>query len=105
MELTLTKENFDQEIMNSEQPVLVDFWAQWCGPCIAMGPVLADAAEKYVGKIKVAKVNIDQNSELAEKYGVMSIPNFKVFKGGKIVDEMVGASSGEQFSKFIEKNI
>jgi len=81
---------FDQEVLQSEQPVLVDFWAVWCGPCKAIGPIVDEIATKYVGKLKVAKVNVDQNTASPSRYGVRGIPALLFFKGGKVSDQIVG---------------
>jgi len=89
----LTSENFDQEVLKSAQPVLVDFWAPWCGPCRAMAPVLEALAKEFDGKIKFAKVNVDEQPALASKYGISSIPSLFLFKGGEIVDNLVGFMS------------
>lgn len=91
-ELTLDEKNFDREVLSSDLPVLVDFWAAWCGPCKVLSPIVSQLAEEYQGKIKVGKVNVDENNQLAMKYSVMSIPTLKFFKGGKVVGEMVGAA-------------
>ena len=91
MEYKFTSENFDAEVVNSEVPVLVDFYANWCGPCKMMGPVVDELAKEYDGRIKVGKVNIDEEPQLAQKYGVMSIPYFAFIKNGKIVDDELGA--------------
>ncbi|MHB1314786.1 MAG: thioredoxin [Christensenellales bacterium] len=87
----LTKENFESEVMQSALPVLVDFWAPWCGPCRMVGPLVEEVANEYAGKAKVGKINIDEQEELAVKFRVMSIPTLIVFKGGKAVDTVVGA--------------
>lgn len=96
MELVLTNENFNKEVIESELPVLVDFWATWCGPCKAMGPVIEELAEELEGSAKVGKVNVDDEGELAKKYRVMSIPTLMVFKNGKEVARKVGVTSKEE---------
>jgi thioredoxin 1 len=94
--LDVTQKNFDQEVTNSATPVLVDFWAEWCGPCKMMGPILDDVARDMNGQLKVVKVNVDDEQELAAKFNIMSIPTMIVFKGGKPVDMVVGAMSKDQ---------
>lgn len=89
--------------MNSEVPVLVDFWAEWCGPCKAIGPAIEELATEYEGRAKVVKINVDQEGDLAMKYGVMSIPALLVFKGGKVVDQMVGALPKPQIAALIDR--
>ena len=88
--IELTDANFDQ-IVNSDMPVLVDFWAEWCGPCKMIGPVVEELAKDYEGKAVVAKLNVDENPQVTARYGVRSIPTLLVFKGGQIVDKQVGA--------------
>ena len=83
--------NFDAEVLQSDLPVFVDFYADWCGPCKMMSPVIDKLAEEYEGKIKVGKVNVDENGDLAVKYGIMSIPNMIFFKNGEVADRVVGA--------------
>ncbi len=90
-EITLTASNFDQEVINSDVPVLVDFWAPWCGPCRMMGPVIEQIAEESDGSYKVGKLNVDDEAELAAKYNVMSIPMIAVFKDGQVYKKSVGA--------------
>ncbi len=89
-EVTLTKENFEAEVLNSEIPVLVDFWATWCGPCMMLAPVIAELAEDFEGKIKVGKVNVDEQNELAMQYRVASIPTLLLFKNGEPAKTSVG---------------
>jgi thioredoxin 1 len=88
--LEVTDANFDQEVLKSEQPVLVDFWAVWCGPCKAIAPIVDSIAEAYAGKVKVAKVNVDQNGAAPSRYGIRGIPTLLFFKDGKVADQMVG---------------
>ena len=90
-EITLTAANFEQEVLQSDKPVLVDFWATWCGPCRMVAPVVAEIAEEMAGAVKVGKVNVDDEPELAVKYGISSIPSLLVFKGGDPVNRAVGA--------------
>ncbi len=94
---------FDQEVLNSEQPVLVDFWAAWCGPCKALAPIVDSVAAKYAGQIKVAKVNVDENSASPSRYNIRGIPALLFFKGGKVADQMVGLDSRAQ--ELIEEKI
>ena len=91
MEITITKENFEAEVLNSSVPVLLDFWATWCGPCMMIAPTLAEIAAENTGKLKVGKVNVDEQMELAMQFGVTSIPMLVVMEGGKIVNKAVGA--------------
>ena len=96
MEYKFTKDNFDAEVMNSDVPVLIDFYADWCGPCQMMGPVVKELASEYDGRVKVGKVNVDQQPELAQKYGVMSIPYFAFIKEGNLYDDVLGAVSKDK---------
>ena len=89
--VTLTSSNFTAEVVNSSVPVLVDFWAPWCGPCRMVGPIVDEIAEELAGKVKVCKVNVDEQGELAQKFGVMSIPTLIVFKDGKVAKTSVGS--------------
>ena len=90
MEITLTKENFESEVLKSDVPVLLDFWATWCGPCMMIAPTLAEIAEENEGKLKVGKINVDDEMELAVKFGVASIPMLVVMKDGKVTNHAVG---------------
>ena len=90
-ELKITRENFENEVMKSNIPVLIDFWAPWCGPCRMMGPIIEQLAEEYEGKAKVGKVNVDEEGELSQAFGVMSIPTIVLVKDGKVVTQAVGA--------------
>ena len=87
-----TDGNFANEVLQSDKPTLVDFWAVWCGPCRAIGPVVETLANEYKGKVKVGKLNVDDNQRVAEQFGIRSIPALLLFKGGKVVDQLVGAS-------------
>lgn len=90
MEIELTNENFDAEVLQSELPVLVDFWATWCGPCMMLGPIVAEVATEYAGRVKVGKVNVDNAPELAARYGITSIPALLIFRKGEVVRTSVG---------------
>lgn len=91
-EVIISADNFDSEVLKSEIPVLVDFWAEWCGPCKIVGPILVELADEYDGKFKIAKLNVDENADLTGRFNVMSIPTMKFFKGGEVVGEIVGAA-------------
>ena len=88
--LHITKDNFEQEVLNSDKPVLLDFWASWCGPCRMLMPTLESLSKELAGKAVIAKINVDEQSELAAKFGVMSIPTLLVFRGGQVVESAVG---------------
>jgi thioredoxin 1 len=90
-EIVLTKENFNSEVLESKMPVLVDFWATWCGPCQMIAPMLEELAKIYAGKAKIGKINTEEQSDLTGEYGVISIPTIIFFKGGKPVDQIIGA--------------
>lgn len=99
--LKLTRDNFEEEVINSKLPVLVDFWAVWCGPCQMQGPVVEEAAKALEGKLKVAKLNVDEEGELAQKYSVMSIPTLILFQDGEVVKKEVGFHSLEEIRAMI----
>ena len=92
MEVTLTDDNFEQEVLKSDKPVLVDFWAPWCGPCKMVSPVVTQIAEEMKEKLKVGKMNVDDHAKTPQKYQVSSIPSLKIFKDGKVVSEIIGAA-------------
>ena len=99
MEITLTNENFEQEVLKSPIPVLVDFWAVWCGPCQMLGPIVSQIAEEQAGKIRVGKVNVDEQPELANRFGIASIPTIILFKDGKAAASCVGYRPKEDLEK------
>lgn len=101
-EITLTKENFTTEVLKSEKPVLVDFWATWCGPCKAMLPIVEELSEELDGKIKIGKVNVDDEEFLARTFGIRSIPCFVLFEDGKALRSAVGSMPKEDLVKFID---
>ena len=101
-EIELTKDNFKTEVLDSAVPVVVDFWATWCGPCKAIGPVLSELAAAYAGRAKIGKVNSEQQSELAGEYGVISIPTLIFFKNGQPVDQITGAVPKNVISKKLD---
>jgi thioredoxin 1 len=104
-EVKLSKDNFEKEVLQSQLPVLVDFWAEWCGPCKVLGPIVTELAKEYERKLVVAKVNVDDEPELAQQYGIMSIPTMKFFKAGKIVGEIVGAAPKSSIEAEIAKHL
>ena len=105
MEIVLDDSNFEAEVLKSDIPVLVDFWAPWCGPCKMIGPVISSIAEKYEGKLKVCKYNVDDSEEFANKYWVDSIPAVKIFKNGEIVNESLGFVPQPKFEALIEESL
>ena len=101
----ITNQNFEQEVIKENKLVVLDFWATWCGPCRAIGPVVEELAEEYQGKVVVGKVNVDDESNLARKFKVMSIPTIIFFKNGELIDKVVGLRSKEDLEELIESNI
>jgi thioredoxin 1 len=101
----LTETNFDQEVLKSTTPVLVDFWAVWCGPCKAIAPVVDELAAEYEGQLKIGKVDVDNNQQIAMQYGIRSIPTLLVFKGGKVVEQIVGAAPKKALVEKLSKHI
>ena len=101
MEVTITKNNFDAEVLRSEIPVLVDFWATWCGPCRMLAPVIGEIAEEYAGTVKVGKVNVDEEPELAMQFRVDSIPTVMLFREGRLVNTTVGFRPKEQITAML----
>ncbi|NSL17189.1 thioredoxin [Tatlockia micdadei] len=102
---TITDSNFEQEVLNSGKPVLVDFWAEWCGPCRALTPILEEVAANHSENVVFAKINIDENPQIPSKYGVMSIPTLILFKNGQVEAVKMGLLSKSQLSAFVESNV
>ena len=102
--LTLTKSNFDAEVKKPGTPLLVDFWAEWCGPCRMVAPVLEKLAAEYGARLRIGKVNVDDESSLAAMYGIQSIPTLLLFKGGRVVEQFIGATTRDVLARMIEKH-
>ncbi len=100
-EITITKENFNDEVINCDKTVLVDFWADWCGPCKMLAPTISEIAEEFADSVKVGKVNVDEQPELADKFGITSIPTVIAFKDGKVLDTSVGYVSKSKLEAMI----
>jgi thioredoxin 1 len=98
-------QQFEQQVLNSTNPVFVDFWAEWCGPCRSVSPVVEELSGEYDGKVDFVKVNVDENGELAKKYNVFSIPTLAIFKNGEVVSQKVGASTKESFQTMIDSSL
>jgi thioredoxin 1 len=103
MAMEFTDQNFESEVIKSEKPVLVDFWAPWCGPCQVMGPIVEELAKEVEEKVKVGKLNVDENGQVAQKYGIMSIPTVIIFKNGQIAKQLVGVQSREALKEELGK--
>lgn len=100
-----TDSSFDQDVVNSETPVLVDFWAEWCGPCKMIAPTVDAFADEFAGKVKVGKVNVDENAATAQRFNIRGIPTLLLFKGGKVVDQRVGAVGKSELAKMVEPHV
>lgn len=105
MEIRVNDENFKQEVLESDVPTLVDFWADWCMPCHMVAPVVEEIAREYQGKLKVCKLNVDEARNTASNYGIMSIPTLAIFKNGKVADKIVGALSKTELEKVIKPHL
>lgn len=104
-ELALSTSDFEEKVLKSDVPVLIDFWAEWCGPCKMIGPSIEQLAVEYAGRAKVFKVDVDREGDLASRFGIMSIPALLVFKDGKQVDQMVGAGPKERIAALIDRHL
>ena len=103
--IAVTSSNFENEVLKSDIPVLVDFWAAWCGPCRMLTPVIDQLSEQYAGKVKVVKLNVDENPEISSKYQILTIPTVYLFKSGTKADELVGARPKQSFEEMINKHV
>ncbi|MDF2987610.1 MAG: thioredoxin [Eubacterium sp.] len=103
--IDITNDTFQESVLNADKPVIVDFWASWCGPCRMVAPIMEELSDDYEGKIQVAKVNVDDQGELAAQFRIMSIPTVLIFKDGQIAEKIVGARGKSEFSELIEKHL
>ncbi len=103
--ISVTDDNFDTEVLKSSKPILVDFWAEWCGPCKMIGPILEELGAELDDKIKIVKVNVDENTQTAVKFSIRSIPTLMMIKGGEVQAQHIGAASKSQLQEFINQNI
>ncbi|MCB1826860.1 MAG: thioredoxin [Coxiellaceae bacterium] len=103
--ITITDATFEEQVINSDTPVLVDFWAEWCGPCKMLSPVLEEIAGEYEGRLQIVKVNVDENASAASQYGVRSIPYLVLFKNGSVVATEVGAKTKSQLAAFLDQHV
>ena len=101
----ITKEQWEHEVIHSDKPVFVDFWATWCGPCRMVSPIVEELSNEYEGRVNFVKVDVDQNRELATKYNIMSIPTLAIFQNGEVIAQSAGAASKEAIRNYIDKNI
>lgn len=103
--LTISDESFESDVLNASTPVLLDFWAEWCGPCKMIAPILEELAGEYTGKVQIAKINVDEHNETPAKYGVRGIPTLILFKGGKVEATQVGARTKSQLAAFLDEHL
>ncbi|MCS7081497.1 MAG: thioredoxin [Bacteroidetes bacterium] len=103
--ITLTDQNFEQEVLQSELPVLVDFWAPWCGPCRMIAPIIEELAQEYAGRLKVGKLDVDHNPQVSMQYNIRSIPTLLIFKNGQVVEQLIGAVPKHMLVGYLERHL